>query len=397
VRESELFALGLGIVTPWNVVDLDFREGEVHVSVDFEKGARFGGLPVHDTVERTWRHLNFFKYPCFVHARVPRLKDKDGSVRMVDVPWGRPGSGFTLDFESHALSLMRQMPVLAAARELGVHDTRLWRLLRFYVNWAFQSQEIGSPVRIGVDETAARRGHDYITVFVDLDARRVLFACEGRSGVALALLRQFLESKGVEPDSVKEFACDMSPAFLSGIEAAFPNAKVTLDKFHLVAMLTKAVDETRKTEAKKYKALQGTRWIWLKNPNNLSSAQHEALKGFFLENDFCLTAQAYSLKLQFQELFLLKKPAAERFFNLWLDRALESGLRHIEGVATTFFKRKEMILNWFDSKISNGILEGFHSVLQATKNKARGYRDPRNLIAMSYLLHGKLEALTHCK
>jgi len=397
VRESELFALGLGIVSPWKIVDLDFREGEVHVRVDFEKGSRFNGLSVHDTVERCWRHLNFFKYPCFVTARVPRVKHSDGSVRMVEVPWGRPGSGFTLDFEAHALSLVGQMPVLAAAKELGIHDTRLWRLLRFHVNKAFEAQEIGCLKRIGVDETSARKGHDYITVFVDLDARRVLFACEGRTGVALSLFRQFLEFKGVDPDSVEDFSCDMSPAFLSGIEATFPRAKVTLDKFHLVAMLTKAVDETRKGESKQYKALQGTRWIWLKNPSNLNSSQQQTLKQFFLQNNFCLTAQAYGFKLQFQEIFSLRKKAAERLLNLWLENALESGLRHIEDVATTFFKRREMILNWFDSKISNGVLEGFHSVLQATKHKARGYRDPRNLITMSYLLHGKLNAITHYK
>lgn len=364
----------------------------MHLYIDFDRTGRFNGLPIHDTVDREWRHADFFQFKCLLHAKVPRVKTPDGKVDTVEVPWARPGSGFTHLFEYQAISLMRQMPVAAAARILREHDTRLWRMLRTWVKKAHEEQEIGHPVRIGVDETAARRGHEYITVFVDLDARRVLFACEGRSGVALAQFRAFLESKGVVSERL-EFVCDMSPAFLSGIAEAFPRAKVTLDKFHLVAMLTKAVDETRKEESRKFGSLRGTRWLWLKNPSNLTPSQRAQLDTFLEANDFSQTARAYSFRLQFQEIFFHKRRAAARIFDSWLDMALESGLRHIEHVASTFFRMREHILHWFETRISNGILEGLHSVLQATKNKARGYKDPQNLIAMSYLLHGKLQAL----
>ena len=394
MRESELFAVGLGIVSPWKIVKLELLEGEVHVHVDFERGARFDDRPVHDTVDRTWRHLNFFQFPCFVHARVPRVKDPSGKVALVEVPWAGKGSGFTLQFERLAMALVRQMPVLAAARELGIQDTRLWRILRKHVNQAWESTDIGHPFRIGVDETAARRGHDYISVFVDLGEKRVLFACEGRSGVALAQFKAFLESKGVSTSGL-DFTCDMSPAYLLGIKEAFPDARITLDKFHLVAMLTKAVDETRKAETKKRRTLLGTRWIWLKNPANLNPDQREKLKAFIAQQANCDTAKAYGFKLQFQELFAYRKATAKRLFEAWLDAALESGLEHIERTATTLFKLRDLVLNWFETKISNGILEGFHSVLQATKYKARGYRNSDNLIAMSYLLHGKLNAITH--
>lgn len=97
---TELFALGLGLTPPWKIVDIEFIDGEVHIKVDFERGARFGGLEVHDTSERKWRHLNFFKYPCFIHARVPRVIGKDGKVATVQVPWAHAGSGFTMDFEA---------------------------------------------------------------------------------------------------------------------------------------------------------------------------------------------------------------------------------------------------------------------------------------------------------
>lgn len=392
--ETELFTVGLGIVTPWKIVDLELREGAVHVHVDFERGARFDGAPVHDTIERTWRHLNFFQFPCYVHARVPRVKRAEGKAEMVPVPWASKGSGFTLQFERWAMGLVRAMPVLAAARELGVPDTRLWRMVRRRVKSAWEATDIGNPTRIGVDETAARRGHDYLSVFVDLDSRRVLFACPGRSGQTLAAFKAFLAARGVETGGI-EFSCDMSPAFLSGIQEHFPGARVTLDKFHLVAMLSKAVDATRKEESRRYHALKGTRWLWLKNPAKLTARERLALGTFLSENDYSQTAQAYAFRLQFQEIFRHPKPVAAKLFHAWLDRALESELLHIGKVASTLFRMRDLILNWFDTRISNGVLEGLHSVLQATKNKARGYRNLDNLIAMSYLLHGKLDAPTH--
>lgn len=397
MQPAELFAVGLGIVSPWKIVEFEFLDGEVHISVDFERGARFDGKPVHDTMDRKWRHLNFFKYPCYIHARVPRVKGDDGRVRMVEVPWGRPGSGFTLDFEALAVRLMTQMPVNAVSRELGVTDTRLWRLLISYVARSRVGLDLSKVRRVGVDETAARRGHDYITVFADLDDRRTIFACEGRSGVALAQFLSFLKSCGVEGEQIQEFTCDMSPAYLSGIRAAFPHASITLDKFHLIAMLNRAVDETRRAESRKFKELRRTRFWWLRNPETLSASQKTGLRDFLLEHSFCQTSHAYALKLQFQEVFLAGTRSAPKLFDAWLDTALESTNAHIARVAESFFTLREQILNWFQTRISNGILEGFHSVLQATKNKARGYRNPENLIAMCYLLHGKLKPLTHTK
>ena len=392
MTERDIFSIALHLSPPWRILGIELDADTLHLHIDFDRTGRFDGLPIHDTVDRQWRHADFFQYKCLLHAKVPRVKHPDGRVETVKVPWARPGSGFTHLFEIQALSLMREMPVLAAARRLQLHDTRLWRLLRRMVEDAHATQDIGHPKRIGVDETASRRGHEYITVFVDLDTRRVLFACEGRSSVALARFKGFLESKGAQTTGL-DFSCDMSQAFLLGIKEAFPDARVTLDKFHLVALLTKAVDETRKEEARKQKRLAGTRWLWLKNPDSLSDRQREHLKSFFLEHDYCQTAKAYSFKLQFQELFGYRAIAARRLFEAWLANALESGVPHIERTAKTLAKVRDLVLNWFETRISNGVLEGLHSVLQATKNKARGYKEPNNLIAMSYLLHGKLQAL----
>ena len=397
MQASELFALGLGLTSPWKIVDIEFIEGEVHIKIDFERGSRFEGCEVHDTSERKWRHLNFFKYPCYVHARLPRVKDKDGSVRTVEVPWAHPGSGFTMDFEAFALEMVSQMPVAPASRILGLRDTRLWRLLHGYVKRSLNQLDIGQPTRIGVDETAARRGHDYITVFVDLGAKRVLFACKGKSSDTLGEFKDFLVSKGANPELIESFSCDMSPAFLAGIDSFFPKANVTLDRFHLVALLSRAVDETRKAESKQFKHLKRTRWIWLKNPDNLTTKEQALYKRLLDEQAFPITGKAYGLRLAFQELFHLPRQMARDGLGQWIVTALDSQIEAIIKVAITFFNAADNILRWFETRISNGLLEGLHSVLQATKSKARGYRNPHNLITMSYLLHGKLNHSTHTK
>ncbi|MGH9426098.1 MAG: ISL3 family transposase, partial [Terriglobia bacterium] len=367
-----MFARGLGISCPWKIVNFEFVDGEVHIHVDFERGARFDGHSVHDTCDRVWRHLNFFKYACYIHARVPRVRGEDGKVRTVPVPWGRVGSGFTLDFEALAVRLMTQMPVKAVARELGVADTRLWRVLNSFICRSRVGLDLSKLCRVGVDETAARRGHNYITVFADLDERRTIFACEGRSSVALAQFRRFLEGHQVPNEQIREFTCDMSPAYLSGIEQAFPNARITLDKYHLVAMINRAVDFTRRDETATFRNLRKTRYLWLRNPESLSAAQKLQLRAFMLDYGFSMTANAYALRLQFQDIFHANQRVATKLFDAWLDNALESENQHIARVAESFFRLREQILNWFQTRISNGILEGFHSVIQATKNKARG-------------------------
>ena len=182
----------------------------------------------------------------------------------------------------------------------------------------------------------------------------------------------------------------MSPAFLSGIGRHFPKAGVTLDKFHLVALVSRALDEVRREECRGCRSLKRTRWLWLKNPASLSDKQLVALKVALAAEPFSQTAKCYGLKLEFQELFHLPKEQATQEFYRWIGRAFESRVRPIQETAVTLFNAAKNVLNWFETRISTGLLEGYNSVLQATKRKARGYRTTRNLIAMSYLLHGKL-------
>jgi transposase len=394
VTSEELFAIGLGLSRPWMVTTSAIEGGELHIAIDFEKGARFDGRPVHDTVERSWRHLNFWQYPTYLRARVPRVIGEDGKVSQVEVPWARPGSGFTALFEALAITMCRHMPVSRVAKELCMDDMSLWRLLERAVSDAREGSDFSQVRRVGLDETASRRGHRYVTKFVDLDRAQVLFVCEGKGADTLRLFKEDLELHGGKAENIRTFSSDMSPSFLSGISEFFPNAQVVLDKFHLVKMLSEAVDETRRSESKRHHHGKGVRFLFLKNPNNLNEDQRRRLEELQASPAFAQTAEAYRLRLAFQDLFRQTKQDAPHYLATWLDAAYDCGVRAIEDVATTFFKMREKILSWFESRVSNGILEGLNSVLQSAKNRARGYANPKHMILMSYLLHGKLNLST---
>jgi transposase len=282
------------------------------------------------------------------------------------------------------------MPVSRVAKELNMDDMALWRLLERAVEAARESLNFSKVRRVGVDETASRRGHRYITKFVDLDQPRVLFACEGKGASTMRQFKEDLVRHGGNPASIRTFSCDMSPAFLSGIEEHFPKAEVVLDKFHLVKMLSEAVDQTRRLESKNNRDAKGTRFLWLKNPSRLKEGQRLELERLRLSPSFAGTAEAYRLRLAFQELFIQPKAKAAHYLATWLDAAYDCGVRAVEDVAVTFFKMRDKILSWFENRVSNGVLEGLNSVLQSAKNRARGYANPAHMILISYLLHGRL-------
>jgi transposase len=145
MRDTDLLQLALGIMPPWLVdaATFDAEKRRLDIEIDFATGGRFpcpecgrAGCPTHDTVKKTWRHLDFFQHQAFLNARVPRIDCSDCGVRLVNVPWARPGSCFTLLFEAMAMTLVTAMPVRAAARIVREHDTRLWRVVIHYVEAA---------------------------------------------------------------------------------------------------------------------------------------------------------------------------------------------------------------------------------------------------------------------
>jgi transposase len=171
--EEELFSAALGLVAPWRVArsEFDGEAGRLDLFMDFPRGSRFAcpepgcaerDCVVHDTEDKTWRHLDFFQYQAYLHARVRRVRCPQHGVRQVRVGWARPGSGFTLLFEALLITFAAAMPVAKVAAFTGEQDTRIWRVLEHYVTRERANLDFSTVERVGVDETAAARGQDYV-------------------------------------------------------------------------------------------------------------------------------------------------------------------------------------------------------------------------------------------
>jgi transposase len=398
MEPETLFGLALGITPPWYVKAVEFstHSGQLDLYLDFQRGARFPcpscgaeGAKPHDTTEDGWRHLNFFQYKTYLHARVPRVECPRGcGVKLVEVVWARPDSGFTRLFDAYLMILLREMPVATVADLVGEHDTRLWRVLHHYVGQARAQEDFSGVQKVGVDETSSRRGHRYVTVFADLERAKVIFATEGKDAQVVAAFKHDLEFHNGRSEHVEEVCCDMSPAFIDGFEESFPTAHLTFDKFHVTKVLSDAVDQVRREEQRERPELKKTRYLWLKNPDKLKQRQKAALESLTCLN--LKTARAYQLRLTLQEFWGLPQDEAESFLRKWFFWATHSRLEPMRKAAWTLRRHWQGILRWFTSRINNGILEAINGLIQAAKARARGYRSNRNLIAMTYLIAGKL-------
>jgi len=280
---------------------------------------------VHDTEAKTWRHLDFFQHQAYLHARVPRVRCPTHGVRQVQLAWARPGSGFTLLFEALLLEFAPHMPVAAIARMVDEHDTRIWRVLEHYVAAARADLDLCQVRNVGMDETSARRGQDYVSLFMDLDATpRVVFATEGRDAATVKGFGADLLAHGGQPGQVTKVCCDMSPAFIRGVAEQLPNAEITFDRYHVIAALNTAVDEVRKAERRTAPELARSKYLWLKRPERLNERQAETLAWLTRPSSQLATARAYRWRWDFDGFYDQPPEQAEAYLTRWCRGAIRS-------------------------------------------------------------------------
>jgi transposase len=398
--EHRLFTAALGLDAPWEVSDVRFdaAAGRIDFDVRFPGGTRFAcpacgaqGQRVHDTRERSWRHLHFFQFQAFIHARLPRVHGQEcGKTTQVPVPWARSGSGFTQLFEALVVTLCQAMPVNTVAGRLGVSDDALWRILDHYVHGARAQEDFSAVTRIGVDETASRRTQRYITLFHDFGQGRLLFACDGRNRHTVARFTEDLRAHGGDPEHIAAVCMDMSKAYIAGVGTHLPAAAITFDAFQVIQVANQAVEEVRRAEAKHQPALKHTRWTWLKDKHKWNARQ--IVQAHTLSRSRLKTARAWRLKEALRDLLRNGEnpQQAARLFAKWYSWARRSRLEPFKRLANTLKNHLHGLLNAFDSHLSNGRVEGINSLIQAAKARARGYRTTRSLITIAYLIAGKL-------
>jgi len=399
--DVDLFQRALGLVEPWEVVGVEFdvEQRRLDLRIDFPRGSRFAcpecdraGCPVKDTEQKTWRHLNFFEHQAYLTARVPRVVCEEHGARLVKVPWARERSGFTLLFEALVMALVREMPVAPLAELIGESDMRVWRIVHHYVDAAVAGQDLSFVKRVGIDETSSRRGQDYVSVFADLDERRAVFVTEGRDQATVQAFSGFLEAHGGQAANVEEVCQDMSEAFLTGTLKHLPEAEITFDRYHIRSHLSQALDDVRRADAKEHRGLlKNTRYLWLRRPENLTERQQDWLDEL-LQRPLEIV-RTYELALRFDAFYELDDPdTAEEYLCRWISDVHDSQIEPLIKFTQMLEDHWPGVMRWHHSRVSNGLLEGLNSLIQAAKRRARGYRTNRNFIAMIYLVAGKLSA-----
>ncbi len=417
VGVEALFTSALGLQAPWCVakVDLDTakRRIDFEVTCDAKKlpcpACGISGQGIHDRVRRDWRHLDFFQFEAWLHADVPRVDCSGcGKTTQVDVPWARPGSGFTLLFEALALSLCQTLPVAQAAQQLRVKSKRLWRRIEHYVEVARTKDTMTGVKVIGIDETSIRRGQDYVTVVHDLEAKRLLFIAEGSDHKTVTAFKNDLLAHNGDPSAVEHVCMDMGAAYIKGVTEVLPQAQISFDRFHVIAMANKAMDEVRSAEMRdqprvvravvgtERKVIRGMMWGMRRNPSDWSKKEMNTM--YHLQRSNLKSARAWRIKEALRAVYTTGvtsncPAAAEEALNSWISWARRSRLAPFKKLAATLKDRLGGVVRGMLDGRSNAYVEAMNGMLQQAKRAARGFRTVKNLAAIAYLRMSRLQHL----
>jgi transposase len=410
---EKLFHELLGLGLNWEVKESRFEaaSGTVFLEIcetpklwDLVRCPQDGGLVFcYDHTEvLTWRHLNVFQHRCEITCRLPRGKCRQcGHVFRVRPPWEGLSMHFTKEFEAFALLLMREMPVSKVADLVSETDTRLWRMLFRQVDAAYAEADFSNVCCVGVDEMSVRKGHEYISVFADLLAKRVIFATEGKDRATWVQFVEALEKHNGHRHAITQASMDMSKAYQAGVAETCRNAQVVFDKFHVIKNVGEAVDKVRQAEVRVggpgvWESLHKSQWLWRKNPENLTDKEQARLAKI-QDKNLC-TAKAYQMRLVLQDIYRSSDAATARHrFKVWCRWVRWVARFYKFNLFASMVKAAQMVENHLAGilahwkwGLTNAFMEGLNSVFSATKRKARGYRSTTHLISMLYFVSGKL-------
>ena len=403
MRDKDLYAQILGIKSPWRVssVELALSEGEVTVYIEQEGGIAqccptCGEVsPGYDSRRRRWRHLDTCQYKTILVADVPRVKCKVHGVVTVSVPWAEPGSGFTAMFEALVIDWLKEASTSAVSRLMGLSWNAIDGIMQRAVKRGLSRREEVNPTHIGVDETAFRKRHDYVTIVSDQEAGTVLHVGSDRKKATLTAWYESLTEE--QQEAIESVSMDMWPAFINATLESLPGAeeKIAFDKFHVAKYLVEAVDKVRRQEHKALMAegretLKGSKYDWLYNPENMTHKQKRRFKA--LRESTLKTARAWAIKELAMSLWhYASKTWARKGWKQWLSWAVRCRLAPIKEVAKTIKEHLWGILNAIVLKVSNGPAESLNSRIKMIKVRSRGFRNKERFANAIYFHLGGLD------
>lgn len=349
---------------------------------------------IHDSRERRWRHHDLAGMTLRLRYRIRRaLCSGCGAVKTERVPWAAHGSNFTYAFEERAAFLVQQCSKTATAKLLRTTWRTLGTLIRRVVDRAHAASgdRLDDLRLIGVDELSYRRHHEYVTVVVDHERRRIVWAARGKSAETL---KGFFEDLG--PDrcaKLEAVTIDLSAAYIKAVNESCPGATLIFDRFHVQRLVHDALDETRRDQVREAEsreakvALKGTRWALQKSPWNLTGLEAQTLAE--LERTNRPLFRAHLLKETLAAILDGRQiNVARRRLLQWIDEARRSRLPHFARVARTIARHLDGILAYIRLRLTNGPIEGLNGKARVITRRAFGFHSASALIAMLFLCCG---------
>jgi len=302
-----------------------------------------------------------------------------GGVRQEHLAFAEPHKRYTRSFARYVLELSHIGTVKDVARHLGVG----WDLVREIQQKDLERRrdqiDLKSVRHVGIDELAVGKGQRYVSVVLDMDSGGVIHVADGKGADAVKPFLRKLKRCGA---SIEAFVADMGPAFPAAIAEVFPGVDLVYDRFHVVKLMNEKLSDLRRDMQREAAdllhkdVLKGTRWLLLKNPENLATDKGEWDR---LQEALALNrplATAYYMKEDLRRFWdFADAQEAERHLNIWIRRAERSGIAVLKTMARTLQRNRRGLLNWYRHRISNGPLEGLNNKAQLMKRQAYGYRN----------------------
>lgn len=350
------------------------------------------------TVFREFKAVPVGFKPIKIQIDIQRLTCKDcGITRQEHLSFAEQKKSYTRSFKKFVLDLVTMATIKDVADNLNVSWDLVKGIQKKFLKKRYSKIDLSNVKRIGIDEFAIRKGHKYMTIVVDLDTGRIIYAHKGRDAKSLDNFWKLLKKQNVNIEAV---ATDMSIAYISAVFNNISKATLVFDRFHIIKNYNDILTKLRRlvynqeTNTNKKKLLKGTRWLLLKNEKNLNEEKDEKKR---LEEALLINrpiAIAYYLK---EDLKLLweqeNKKEAKKFLGKWIAKAYASGVPLLYKFAGSLLAHRNGIFNWYDYPISTGQVEGINNKIKVMKRQAYGYRDIEFFMLKLFGLHLKKYAL----
>jgi transposase len=403
MHDKELYAAILGIRSPWLVtrVELDAKSEQVSVLIEAQAGSTFECptcskvSPGYDTRRRSWRHLDTCQFKTILVAEVPRVRCAEHGVLQIAVPWAEAGSGFTALMEALVINWLKEASIQAVARRMKLTWDQIDGIMQRAVKRGLARRTLGPLARLCVDETSFQKRHEYVTIVTNLEGNSVVYVADGRNQAALDGF--WAELTPDQLAAIEAVAMDMCAPYIRSTKEHLPGAdeKICFDRFHVARAINEAVNTVRKQEHRELCAigdpvLKGTKYVWVKNPENRTEIQESLFN--HLRDSGLKVARAWAIKELARSLWsYVTRGWAKRAWEKWISWAMRCRLEPMRRVAKTVRAFLWGILNAIKLDVTSAAGESINAKIQRVKDRSCGFRSRERFRNAIYFHCGGLD------